>query len=456
MKTDHLVIEQDDEMLKQRRPWYYVALALLLVSVLARQPIVFLASLFTLLVGLVPDLWYRQGLKRLLVRQQISQQHLFFGEEVTLSISIENRKLLPLPWLGVEDKITPPLTLLKKRSRLQAVNRDTITSTWLLWSFQRVTRRYQLRCQTRGLHVFGPIRLSNSDPFGWLESETTLPIYTPLLIYPPIVPIETLSLTSVLPSGERATLWHLLEDPLQVVGTRAYVPGDDPRRIHWKATAHAGTLYSKVYEPSSLRRLLVLLDVWNYSETLQGTDTEIQELTISIAASLALWGLDNSYTVGLLTNCAMMQTEQTTSETPTQRPSSSTTPFVNMPFAADDGQYERLLSTFACLLPSIHSSIDILVDTENTMFSAGTTLLLVSAISTLSESTLERLYELRTRGVAAHLILTGDPATLTLADAGNFPLYFPGGKEKWHAIINAIGSEHGTDPGTSAITLQLD
>ncbi len=444
MKTELLMAEQDSDMLKKRRSWYYIALALLLVSVLARQPIIFLAALFTLLIGLVPTLWYRQGLSRLVVQQQVSQQHLFFGEEVTLSISIENRKLLPLPWLEMEDKITPPLTLLKKYARLQEASRDTLISTWLLWSFQRVTRRYQLRCQTRGIHTFGPIQLSNSDPFGWLAREATVPIYTPLLVYPPIASIETLGLMNVLPSGERATLWHLLEDPLQVIGAREYVPGDDPRRIHWKATARAGTLYSKVYEPSSLRRLLVLLDVWNYSQTEQRTDIDIQELTISVAASLAVWGINNSYAVGLLANCAMLQAEQNAQTMHVA--SSKLSPFISVPFAADDGHYEHLLTTFACLYPRVNSSIDILIDEENEMFPTGTTLLLVSAISALSESTLERLYELRNKGAAVHLILTGEPATLTLEDVANFPLYFVGGKEKWHAIGSAA----------SALSLQLD
>ena len=120
MKTDIFPIDQDEELLKKRRLWYILAAILFIFSVLIRQPLVFLASLFTLVIGLVPELWYRYALRRLVVRQQVSQRHLFFGENVILSVSIENQKLLPLPWLEVENKITPPLSVLSKRAlRLQ-------------------------------------------------------------------------------------------------------------------------------------------------------------------------------------------------------------------------------------------------------------------------------------------------------------------------------------------------
>src|ERR1035438_6663378 len=118
MKTDIFPLEYDMEMLKKRRAWYVLALVLFLLSVPLRQPLLFLASLFILMIGLVPDLWYRQGLRHLLVRQQLEQRHIFFGEDVILSVIIENQKLLPLPWLDVENKITPPLAVISRQVRL--------------------------------------------------------------------------------------------------------------------------------------------------------------------------------------------------------------------------------------------------------------------------------------------------------------------------------------------------
>jgi len=298
MNTDEVNITLDTAPLKKRRPWYLLALILLVVSLIVQQPLVFLSAFFVLLIGIVPDLWYRHALRHLVIDQHSSHNHLFFGEEATLSMCIENQKLLPLPWLRLENPVMPSLTVLDKQAT-QREKLSQIGSTWLLWSFQRVTRHYQLRCYARGLYTFGPIKLHSSDPFGWLECEVSVPIHETLLVYPLIAPIEALGLTFMHPFGEQITPRRLLEDPLRVAGVRDYQLGDDPRRIHWKASAHAGELRSKIYEYSSLQRLLILLDTENYSKAWIGSDQEIQELSITVAASLAMWAMDEGYMVGL-------------------------------------------------------------------------------------------------------------------------------------------------------------
>ncbi len=104
MDTDRFN-DAHDETLVKRRPWYVLAVALLVLSAITRQPIAFLAAVFSFVIGIVPELWYRSALRDLVVHQQVSQKRAFFGEAVALSISVENRKLLPLPWLEVEDEI---------------------------------------------------------------------------------------------------------------------------------------------------------------------------------------------------------------------------------------------------------------------------------------------------------------------------------------------------------------
>src|SRR5437764_12946472 len=376
MNTDLLPTNYDKELIRRRRPWYGLALLLFVFSLFSQQPLLFLAALFTFLVAIVPDLWYRNALRHLVVRQYVNHRNVIFGEEVTLSVSIENHKFLPLPWLKVENKIVPPLAVLSKKTfRLQNARSETLAGTWLLWAFQHVTRQYRMRCQERGFHRFGPMRLYSSDPFGWLQCEVTVPALESLVVYPLIAPLEALGLSSVHPLGEHTTARRLLEDPLQVAGVRDYVLGDDPRRIHWKASAHAGALRSKVYETPALRRLLLLLDVWNYSEEIGEADPEIQELTIAVAASLGMWALDEGYMVGLLTNCSMMTpsaglalpVSQSTEETDTIKvdreefAASDLSPaIVSIPFASDYGHYARLLSTLARLAPESSGSIGVL------------------------------------------------------------------------------------------------
>jgi len=470
--TDLFTTNDDRDLLKRRQPWYWLALLLFIISLFSQQPLLFLAALFTFLVAIVPDLWYRNAFRHLVLRQYVNHHNVFFGEEVTLSVSIENHKFLPLPWLKVENKIAPPLAIIsKKTSRLHDARRETLTGTWLLWAFQRVTRQYRMHCQERGFHRFGPVSLSSSDPFGWLECEETVLAMESLVVYPLIAPLEVLGLSSIHPLGEHITARRLLEDPLRVAGVRDYIPGDDPRRIHWKATARAGALRSKVYETPSVHRLLLLLDVRNYSEAASGSDPDIQELTIATAASLGIWALEEGYMVGLLANSSMIRPlseralieslpkeESDTIKVDREEFSASVlSPATTIvPFSSDVGQHERLLSTLGRLVPQYSGSIGLLMDMEESMFPFGTTVLLVSAASSLDEGTIERLLDLHARGTAVHLVLTGNPNASEIVETYDLAVHYVGGKEKWHELTGTVGNEENGTVGTSSSILRLD
>jgi hypothetical protein len=316
----------------------------------------------------------------------------------------------------------------------------------------------------RGLHVFGPLRLESSDPFGWLECAADVPATQTLLVYPLIAPLEALGLSSLHPFGEYSSKRQLIEDPLRISGVRDYMFGDDPRRIHWKATARVGELRSKIYEPSSLRRLLVLLDTYNTSIELQEVDTQIQELSITTAASIALWAMEEGYLVGLVVNSAMMlsahesdlinKSDRLNSTLEEKATTMITTSGITVPFSNEPEHAQRILSTLACLVPEYHVPIERIIETEDMMFPLGTTVVLVSAASTLSELTVAQLVDQRMRGAAVYLALTGKEEE-TSVDTYDLPVFYPGGREKWHELITTV-NEGQYEAGTSSTFLQLD
>jgi len=467
MATDLFNDPRDDTLIK-RRPWYVLAVALLLLSVLTRQPIAFLAALFSFVIGIVPELWYRYALRNLVIRQWVSQKRAFFGEAVTLSVSVENQKLLPLPWLEIEDEIPIQLPLLSGRAYpTYKVNRVALVNTFSFWAYQRVTRRYQLACKARGVYVFGPVNLRSGDPFGWLVREERLSARETLLVYPLVAPIESFGLPPRHPFGQHSTPRRLLEDPLRVAGVREYVRGDDPRRIHWKATARAGELRSKIYEPNSQYRLLVLLDINTYAAPWMGLDPEIQELTIAAAASLAMWALDEGYAVGLLANSLMMALSGEYLEegdAPGAQPHpldtrSAAQAFmhrVRVPMASGSSQREQILSALGRLLPYYGSSIDKLIEAERFMLPSGTTVVFLSAIAALCEATIESLVDLRAHGAEVHLVLTGDSDSTSGTDTYDLPVYKLGGREVWHKLVTTVDDEGRQNTGTSATILHMD
>lgn len=79
------------------------------------------------------------------------------------------------------------------------------------------------------------------------------------------------------------------------------MPGDNPRDIHWKATAHRNDLQTKTFEAGATPRTVIFLDV----QTVRGTPGIVDaylEYAITAAASVARSVLDRREAVGLYVN----------------------------------------------------------------------------------------------------------------------------------------------------------
>ena len=297
---------EPDPTLLSRRPLYLVAVITAIGAVLLAQPLLFIGALLLFMIAVVPELWYRYGARGLAISREPERTRVAFGERVGVRVRVENRSPLPLPWLEIDDEFPEALPLLNAHvGPSPKAQRVVLAGVHALWAYQRVRRRYYLLACARGPYVFGPAKVSLSDPFGLLTREVELPATASLLVHPIVAPLERFGLRPDAPFGERKARRRLLEDPLRVIGTRDYVPGDEPRRIHWKATARTGMLQSKVYDPSTRHTLAIFLDTRTFSHLHLGYDPDVAELAICAAASVAQWGVDQGYAAGVYSNGAV-------------------------------------------------------------------------------------------------------------------------------------------------------
>ncbi len=100
-----------DETLRARRPLYLVGALLILTSLLIQIPLVFVAGLLILALAIVPELWYRYALRRLVVYPELATERAEIGDTVQVNLVIENRKALMLPYLEVEAQFPDALPL---------------------------------------------------------------------------------------------------------------------------------------------------------------------------------------------------------------------------------------------------------------------------------------------------------------------------------------------------------
>lgn len=466
MQIDPFLTDLDRNRLRMHRLWYVAAGVLFVLSLLTLHPLLFLAALLALVIGFVPAWWYRHALRYLVVRQQVGASRLFLGDEAVLEVGLENQKTFPLPWLTCEIQVRPLLPA-SAQEGVPPERIGSIDNSSVLWSFQRVTRRYRLRCAARGLYTFGPITLSSTDPFGWMKRQATFPLLDTLLVYPLVASMEALRLTPQVLFGEEVTSYPLFADPLRVIGVRDYQVGDDPRRIHWKATARMGSLHSKIYEYTNQRCVLLLLDIGDERTAQSEVNREMQEFAIAVAASLAVSALEKGYLVGALINCAWLTSPEQVSAShmvargQQAQPGAFKTvevgpPGIMVPFARERGYDEHFLATFARLVPSVSVSMAQLIERENSLFSPGVQVILVSPQKALRPATLARLLEMRERSIQLQVVVTGDLEKGQGVEVNDLPMHYLGGREQWHALVRSFVQEKSQAGDAKAVHFQLD
>lgn len=98
-------------------------------------------------------------------------------------------------------------------------------------------------CHRRGKYQIGARKIVVTDLLGIMRISYPVQENYAVTVCPKIVQINSLSIFSL--EGSREVPLQFGTDMLLDNAVRDYVPGDDPRRIHWKSTARTGTLKTR-------------------------------------------------------------------------------------------------------------------------------------------------------------------------------------------------------------------
>lgn len=397
--------------------WWFAFGLVALTSVLLRNDLLFLLSLFLLLIGAVSSLWTRVCLTGVTYRRRFGSQRLYFGEETDLTVEIVNAKALPLAWLRVEDEFPSALSLSAAKLAVSyRPGRSFLVNLLSLRWYERVTRRYRVRATRRGAWRFGPVRLSSGDLFGFTLRRDEVDDTATLLVYPKIVPVTTLGLPAFRPFGDLRTPRRTIEDPLRLMGAREYVNGDSYRHIHWKATARRQALQTKVFEPSAALPVAIFLNINTYESLIEGRDLDLQEYAISAAASLACWAAENGHPVGLYVNSLMPPGAQRIRIRPSSRPD----------------QLLLVLEALAKVVDHGPWTIETVLQAEGPQLLPGASIVVISA--TANARLQHTMLDLRDRGYGMTFVTLGDK--IDRLDLPSVRHHHIGGREAWHELAS--------------------
>ena len=343
--------------------WLPIAIWAGLIGLAAESGVLIGLAAFIFLAGNVASLWAKHVLDRLNYDRVVPENRAFPGERLSLTLRLANDKLLPVPWVEVRDPVPEGIFPEEKHQAPAHTGYvNLIRSTHLAW-YERTTWPLEFKAPARGYYRLGPARLSSGDIFGFYPVEKQEERFDSFIVYPKLYTLPEMGLPPERPFGELKGRERIFEDPARIAGVRDYHPGDPLRRIDWKATARTQALQSKVYEPSSTLHMLVALNVNTMASSWLGYLPPLLEELLSVTGSVARYGFDAGYAIGLVANGSYMDSD---------RP-------MRVPVGRRNDQLMRVLEALAVIGPLTMVSLETVIDREAQRFPFGATLVCVTS-----------------------------------------------------------------------------
>ena len=192
------------------------------------------------------------------------------------------------------DPVDMKLTVFSERSIPRLLMTDEVGGTPVSFEVPALEANepreiaYNVRADRRGVHAIGPLREERRDPFDLAIRTSRHEILDEVMVHPVVHKLGRTDKSALL--LQRNTPFRsIIDDPSSEFRTlRDYVPGDDPRLIHWASSARTGGLVIRDF--LDLRRLSRVVAMETSESVL--TEAEFEEAA-EIGCSLAIQSLES-------------------------------------------------------------------------------------------------------------------------------------------------------------------
>ncbi|MDT0346529.1 DUF58 domain-containing protein [Streptomyces litchfieldiae] len=226
---------------------------------------------------------------RVAAARRLTPARVAAGSEARVHLRVENVARIPSGLLLLQDRVPyvlgprPRFVL----DRIEPGGRREVT--------------YRVRSDARGRYPLGPLQLRLADPFGMVELSRSFNAYDLMTVLPRIDALPPVRLggdSTGHGEGTRRTIAVAGDDDII---PRDYRHGDDLRRVHWRSTAHRGSLMVRREEQPLRARCTVLLDTRRGGFMGAGPESPF-ERAVSGAASAVAHMMTQGYDVRLVTD----------------------------------------------------------------------------------------------------------------------------------------------------------
>lgn len=270
----------------------FLVLILLFLALLFSQKNIILIAILILIMVYVLKIWSQYSARNIRYSFDAEKKKGFPGETISIQARVSNRKLLPI-WLKLSIPMDKRLIPQKKRED------DCLVEQFSLLWYDQFLWRCNLKAEQRGCFQLGPPFLETGDLLGFFKEKTYLSqSKAEVIIYPKPISLNFLA-TPVKELFGKTGINNPVKDPIYPVATRDYQQGEPAKFIHWKASARHNNLQSKIFDSSTQRKTLLIIDVDSFSEN---KAEELFEKTLEVVAALILEFDRKSSPFGILSN----------------------------------------------------------------------------------------------------------------------------------------------------------
>ena len=226
----------------------------------------------------------------------------FEGDVITFTEVIENNKFLPVIWLKSTINTPAWLEIAMKSSQTDNDVRS-ITSSFFLRGYHRVTREWKVNCTKRGVCNISKVSLLCGDFMGSRVVSTAIDTDVELKVYPVGVRDRNIEISSNVFMGDVLTRRWIIDDPFVKAGVREYSWGDKFKDINWNATAKNNTLMVNKNDFSTQISLTVVLNIQSVkNEWTDVINKDNIEYAIKVVAALTELANINGVKISFATN----------------------------------------------------------------------------------------------------------------------------------------------------------
>ena len=228
-------------------------------------------ALFLCLVitaGLLQALILRHGLDKVSYTLDISERFVECDQKFDVTAVIENRKLLPVLFLRLDEYYPKPIDIDTDNSPISvsesnALMPDSVklSQTMYLLSNQRIRRTLSVSFPNRGVKTFRDAVLTGGDLFGTREDSKTAPLRHTVIVLPKRLDAPELEDTFGNFLGDMSVRRYILEDPVLTLSFREYTGREPMKDISWPRSLRDGKLMVKQYDYTMELSATVILNV---------------------------------------------------------------------------------------------------------------------------------------------------------------------------------------------------